>query len=178
MTVSQTLEPKSLLLPGMKGDEPRWYGVTLWQPYATLIALGWKTVETRSWPWRRPGATLVIHAAGRWGAEQHAAWKELIDAGLAMGLEGHGPAAGWTALDTLGRCLAVCTVARSVVSRSDAEWPEAERRFGDLRPGRHGWILEDIRALREPVRWQGMQGAWPVPDELKATLLERLEPLP
>ena len=43
------------------------YAITLHQPWASLIALGLKTVETRSWPApsRLVGHTIAIHAAKR-----------------------------------------------------------------------------------------------------------------
>ena len=43
------------------------YAITLHQPWASLIALGIKTVETRSWPApaRLIGHTIVIHAGKR-----------------------------------------------------------------------------------------------------------------
>lgn len=42
--------------------------LTVWQPWASLIAHGVKVFETRSWAtkWRGP---LAIHAAGRWGRD-------------------------------------------------------------------------------------------------------------
>ena len=43
------------------------YAITLHQPWASLIALGIKTVETRSWPApdRLMGQTIAIHAGKR-----------------------------------------------------------------------------------------------------------------
>ena len=43
------------------------YAITLHQPWATLIALGIKTVETRSWPApeRLLGQVIAIHAGKR-----------------------------------------------------------------------------------------------------------------
>ena len=43
------------------------YAITLHQPWASLIALGVKTVETRSWPAsaRLVGQTIAIHAGKR-----------------------------------------------------------------------------------------------------------------
>lgn len=43
--------------------------MTLWQPWASLVAEGIKTVETRgrAHPWRRAvGERIAIHAAARW----------------------------------------------------------------------------------------------------------------
>ena len=43
------------------------YAITLHQPWASLIALGLKTVETRSWPApaRLVGQRIAVHAAKR-----------------------------------------------------------------------------------------------------------------
>ena len=43
--------------------------LSLWQPWASGIALGAKRIETRSWstPYRVP---IAIHAAKKWGGEQ------------------------------------------------------------------------------------------------------------
>ncbi len=43
------------------------YAITLHQPWASLITLGVKTVETRSWPApeRLLGQTIAIHAGKR-----------------------------------------------------------------------------------------------------------------
>ena len=39
--------------------------ISLWQPYASLIAAGVKTIETRGWapPKRLMGQRIAIHAA-------------------------------------------------------------------------------------------------------------------
>lgn len=41
--------------------------ITLWQPYASLVALGVKTIETRSWPAPKGlvGQRIAIHAAAK-----------------------------------------------------------------------------------------------------------------
>ena len=38
--------------------------ITIWQPWATLIALGHKDIENRTWPIRHRGA-LLVHAGVR-----------------------------------------------------------------------------------------------------------------
>ncbi len=39
--------------------------ISLWEPYATLVVNGTKTIETRTWPWPYGAGWLVIHAAKR-----------------------------------------------------------------------------------------------------------------
>jgi hypothetical protein len=42
--------------------------ISLWQPWASLLAHGQKRVETRHWPIKSPGP-LVVHAAQKWSRE-------------------------------------------------------------------------------------------------------------
>jgi activating signal cointegrator 1 len=43
------------------------YGLTLWEPWATMMALGFKRVETRSWAPRVPlGSIVCVHASLAW----------------------------------------------------------------------------------------------------------------
>ena len=48
------------------------YAITLHQPWASLIALGLKTVETRSWPApaRLVAQRIAIHAGSGWSANR------------------------------------------------------------------------------------------------------------
>ena len=41
-----------------------------------------------------------------------------------------------------------------------------ERMYGNYGPGRFGWILEDVRALPEPIGFRGGQSFFTVPDDL------------
>jgi len=62
------------------------YAITLWQPWATAMAAGFKTIETRPWPAPKNliGQRIAIHAAKRlnWKDEQasfRAIYEELVD---------------------------------------------------------------------------------------------------
>ena len=50
--------------------------LSLWQPWASLVALGIKTIETRSWETRYRGE-IAIHAAKQWTAEQKQITRDL-----------------------------------------------------------------------------------------------------
>ena len=74
------------------------YAITLHQPWASLIALGLKTVETRSWPAparlvgqriavhagkrlvRRPGDAIERELRARWGDD----WRVIIPTGAVV----------------------------------------------------------------------------------------------
>ncbi len=152
------------------------------QPYATLLTLGEKRVETRSWQptTLRPGELLAIHAAKNWwrgeiGGRELAATDPFASA-LARGCS-RGLLASPDPTDLPRGCvLAVARFVRCIPT----DGPEAahlsaqERAFGFYGPGRFGWVLEEVRPLREPIPAKGMLGLWEwePPTDLEARLLE------
>jgi hypothetical protein len=52
----------------MKTEQVVFPAITLWQPWAQLIALGWKIIETRTHNRFKclNGQTILIHAGARW----------------------------------------------------------------------------------------------------------------
>jgi hypothetical protein len=151
--------------------------ISLWQPYASLIALGEKRWETRSWATAYRGP-LAIHAAERWGRDQLALsirepfYTPLAAAGFCGGKRRHR-----TGLE-FGAVIAVCELVDCLeigptrLLRNDAGHrarvlpPEPERSFGDYTPGRFAWELADVRPLARPVPFRGRQKLFDVPDEL------------
>lgn len=129
--------------------------LTVWQPWASLIAWGEKTIETRSWftPYRGP---LAIHAGARWTREQQTCcWQP----GFAQALIRH----GINAPDELPRGAIVCIVQLVATFRTDTlreRLDIPELRFGDYTPGRFAWKLDVIEVLKEPIPASGKQGLW------------------
>jgi activating signal cointegrator 1 len=128
--------------------------ISLWQPWATAIAVGNKRVETRHWTTRYRGP-LAIHAAKRWGPDQ----REFASVEHALGrLPARVP---------LGVIVATC---RLVDIRPTQELhptvSAVERLYGNYEWGRFGWLLEDVVALPEPIPFKGGQGFFDVPDVL------------
>ena len=137
--------------------------LTLHQPWASLIASGQKTVETRSW---RPPASLVgeriaIHAGRRVAAQ----------AGLhpetALAIAGiYGPR--WR--ESAPRGAVVCTVriaAAHQVRRVEQglAWVDDGVSYrvsphGDYSPGRWLWLLDDLICFERPVPAIGHQRLW------------------
>lgn len=124
--------------------------ITLWQPWASLIAFGQKKIETRSWktPHRGP---LLIHAAKRFTGEQRAFCSRKP---IKSALRGIKPA-------DLPLGAALCIVDLLDVSPTD-DFPveDPERSFGDYAPGRYAWTLGNLRPLLEPVPMTGRQSLW------------------
>lgn len=135
--------------------------LTLWQPWATLVALGAKRFETRSWatPYR---GLLVIHAAKRFDAQQQFLCRDEMFRDILAAVGYHHPIEL-----PLGRAL--CTVFMFGTFPTEAlrnQISEQERRFGDWSDGRKAWEFRDVRRFPKPVPIQGAQGMWPWPANL------------
>ena len=133
--------------------------ISLHQPWASLVALQQKRIETRSWPANYTGP-LAIHAAKRpvrLGEIDLNISDTLFNAGISR--LGQLP---------LGCIVATCTLARFYQITTPPRVPELW--FGNYEPGRWAWVLEDIRAMRTPLPWTGSQKWFSVPDELLEVL--------
>jgi activating signal cointegrator 1 len=131
--------------------------VSLWQPWASAMALGLKTVETRHWRTNVRGP-VAIHAAKRWTREE----RELAEAhGLALPLP-------LGAVVAVGRLMSIHSTDRLADRLND--W---ELAWGNYAPGRFGWIFEDIRPLSEPVPCIGRQGFFDLPGDVAALVSQR-----
>jgi activating signal cointegrator 1 len=134
--------------------------LTLTQPWATLVAIGAKRIETRSWRTSYTGP-LAIHAAKgypKW-AKDISYSRLFVDVFLSCGLSYR----DITRLPT-GVVVATCELANcaSITNRFvfRAEDGAHERDFGDYTPGRYAWILGNVKALPEPIPATGAQGLW------------------
>jgi hypothetical protein len=131
--------------------------LTLHEPYATLVTLGLKPLETRSWGTDHVG-DLAIHAAKRNDAGVSADVRR-INAILVE--YGHEPLLD---LFAFGSALAVV---RLVGCHRDLPAPSGlAGRLGIFGRGRVAWELADVRPLAEPIPWRGAQGLRDAPDEL------------
>jgi hypothetical protein len=149
--------------------------IPLWQPYASLIAIGAKRVETRHWPAPATivGQRVAIHACKTPQAldmlRQEPFARAIDNAAVAGTLAQIGGAL------PLGYILATAVLARSTqITALDAntlrERKPDEYAFGDYTPGRYAWVLDDVRPLARIVPWVGTQGIFEVPDELVGEL--------
>lgn len=136
--------------------------ISLWQPWATLIALGHKRYETRSWGTAYRGP-LAIHAAKRpMGPDGRGLLVELDEI---HGISIDPRALPFGAIVAVGR-LADCRQMSIDMCRSIWSAAGPEFAVGGWAPGRWAWRLEDIRALPEPSPFRGAQGLFPwIPPE-------------
>jgi hypothetical protein len=128
--------------------------VSLTQPWASLVAIGAKRIETRSWPAKYRGP-LAIHAAK--GFPKYArelCLQEPFKSALAKG------GFNTPAELPLGAVVAICRL--DAVWKIDKEsWiPEDQAPFGDFTPERYAWNLVEIKRLSEPVPAGGQRGLW------------------
>ena len=132
--------------------------ISLWQPWASAIALGHKSIETRGWSTRYRGP-LAIHAAKRWTAEERE-MAEIFETDY--GLEGLS--------DPPRGC--VLAVAELISVRPTDHLIETigmtEEMLGNYGPGRFGFMLENVRRFEDPLPYRGMQGFFEVPDKMLA----------
>jgi hypothetical protein len=135
----------------------------LWQPWATLVAIGAKRVETRGYAPGRLGLVfgqrIAIHATKT--------DKEL----WICGMDHFRDHIADPAELPLGALVATCTLARaSQITEETAlelfRRSPQEHAFGDYTAGRWAWVLSDVEQLSEPIPFKGSQGAFDVPDEL------------
>lgn len=135
----------------------------LWQPWASLVAIGAKRVETRDYPpgrlGLRFGQRIAIHATKTdrelWICEQPFFRDYIAD----------------PARLPLGAIVATCILDRAsqITERLADEFPRLdpqEHAFGLYTPGRWAWVLKHVEPLAEPVPFKGSQGTFDVPDEL------------
>lgn len=129
--------------------------ISLWQPWASLIAVGAKHIETRHWqpPRALIGQRVAIHAG-----------KRLIE----LGLLGHPAFAHALAGYPIHYGAIVCTARLANVEPITPDLcrslSDNELAFGDYHAGRYAWHLHDVHPLAVPVPTIGRQGFFDVPD--------------
>ena len=170
---------------------PRPACLSLWQPWATLLAAGKKMVETRSWPHRFRGK-LLIHASKKWRPELHALCltEPFRSALTSIGFAQHSgnwkltnlPLGAIVGRVNVAQCFhsEVVTVAASNPAETRVtEWSiaggadneslhisETEAAFGDYTPGRFAYLCRDAELFAQPVPCSGHQGFFLAPHEL------------
>ena len=134
--------------------------ITLWEPWASLIAVGAKKHETRSWPTNYLGQ-IAIHAAK---VEKYpptgvrAVMKEVGLDPLAL---------AYGKIVCIADLIYCMEMDRTLIAKQSV----MEAAVGDWDVGRFAWRLANIRVLETPIEARGYQGFWnwTAPDDLKFT---------
>lgn len=160
--------------------------LTLTQPWATLVAIGAKQIETRSWATTYRGP-LLIHAAqglgpGGMRGLRALAGHEPFFSTLAD-ITAHTPEKSIVdaVVDAMPRGAIVAQCELLGCELVGYEWPDnqavyytgkkgrahhghkltpQERAFGDYTLGRYAWLLSDVRPLAVPIPAKGQLGLW------------------
>ena len=141
--------------------------LSLTQPYATLMALGLKRIETRSWATQYRGP-LVIHAAKGFPP----ASRDLCETEPFKGALASYGITSWRQLP-LGALLATVRLCVILDIVGPGAWwfsvvpglvppVEPERSYGNYTAGRCAWLTSDACAFSEPIPYRGRLGLFDV----------------
>lgn len=155
--------------------------LSLWQPWATLIAIGAKRIETRHWSTSYRGP-ILIHAAKCWtrdlqdmafmnddlfyrtlnAASDAGKWK-LDPLARGFGL----PFGAVVAAADLVDCLKITGLEEAGVATLENGEPVAgtEFDFGNYEAGRYAWLLKNVRRFPDPIPMTGHQGLFNMPPD-------------
>lgn len=145
--------------------------LTLTQPWATLVAIGAKQLETRSWATSYRGP-LAIHAAKGLADMTEAEYRALLrrEPFASVLYDPHDPYTPLHARLPRGAVVAVCRLSacwrvpvvpwHTYGGQITLPPAEPERSFGDYTPGRFAWELADVRRLPTPIPARGALGLW------------------
>lgn len=172
--------------------------ISLHEPWATLIALQFKRVESRDWETRYRGP-LAIHASKHgmslqdtqdicsnpifWNALQ--AYQPFRDSTRSHNPDTVSKKAMISAFPNRGKIVAIvdlvgCWRADTFETRYPGSMTTAERAFGnyesidfDTKRPRFGWMTKHIFTVTEPVPFVSRQGLVDVPNEIRIELLRQ-----
>lgn len=157
--------------------------LSLWQPWASLMAVGAKKIETRSWPTSYRGL-VAIHAAKKWDSELAdicfrrpfvdvlsvtPEWQERAKAIPFGGPEGL-PRGCFVAVGRLSNCISTSDHPKLIPANTTNEYE-----FGNYAPRRFMWVFDEIWKLSSPVYSRGYQQLW-TPDEGQKDVIFALLP--
>lgn len=136
--------------------------ITVWQPWASLLATGKKHIETRSWRTNYRGE-ILIHAAKKPYSQieliipredrkliedalrlRYIDWKERVPTSVIVGKA------------NLVNCVLIDETTAELIKEQHPD----EYAFGDFTPGRYAWVMESPVLFKEPIPAKGKQGLW------------------
>jgi hypothetical protein len=130
--------------------------LSLMQPWATLIAIGSKQIETRSWKTNYRGE-LYIHASMRTDK------KILKEKPFSQVLENIDLPNGYI----IAKCQLVDCVEMTDELIKQVKEQGNEYAFGDYAVGRYAWILDNVELLEYPIEAKGRLGIWEFQENIK-----------
>ena len=142
--------------------------ISLWNPWAFLMAINAKRNETRSWPTAYRGE-LAIHAAKKWNNDLRdvCAMPPFVGVlGEFLRSTAHDISVYTREYMPFGAIVAVVDLV-DCVQITEKNLPDGnELDFGDYRADRFMWQTENAKRLRLPIPFRGQQGLFALPDEI------------
>jgi len=125
--------------------------ISLLQPWATLVVMGIKTIETRSWGTKHRGAILIHASLGKSGSifAGEPDFKKLP----------FGAIIGQATITDVIR-VEHLAMTDEMINRLTLE----EKAFGDYSEGRHAWMLEEHLQFDKPIAARGTLSIWEYPN--------------
>lgn len=142
--------------------------ISLLQPYATLVVIGAKKIETRSWNTKFRGE-ILIHASKKWTKDQE---KLLEDFYFGTALQDECGKIHIPCGKIIGKVNIVDTFQFQEDTKDHLKtyidddrkisWDltDKEKAFGDYSPNRYGWLLYDPVQFAQSIAAKGQLGIW------------------
>lgn len=126
--------------------------ITLYQPWATLIACGAKKFETRHWKTSYRG-NIAIHASKRWTSEEKSCYAAIFR--MYPHLQEH------LSEMPFGAVICACKLHDVIpVELIRHKISKMERDFGNYNDRRFAFELEVVKLPSVPILARGEQGIW------------------
>lgn len=141
--------------------------LTLWNPWAQIVARGHKLIENR--PWRPPewmiGERFAIHAGQKWDRERF----DLINS---LYRSTHGRSITREEC-VFGAIIATASIPYVVTSANQLPYCSLPEGQGQWFFGPVGWVLSDVRKVSPPagVPCRGYQKLWRLDNNTRAAVL-------
>jgi activating signal cointegrator 1 len=160
--------------------------ISLTQPWASLVAIGAKNIETRSWSSNYRG-WLAIHASKgfplpcRHKCFEAPFFEPLHQAGLVRKVVEDVLGAEKLPLGAIIAVANLHKIEQIRIREYDGatiipSWviPAEEIPFGDYTPGRYAWVLTNSRPLKEPIPCRGALSLWEVDPGIEERVMGQL----
>ena len=149
--------------------------ISLLQPWASLVVMGAKKIETRSWNTKYRGELLIHASLGKdkdgyhlWHSKY--CWGKVTDNKHFVELP-FGAIIGKVNLLGTVKTEDILLMSESMISLktgrkySITEW-EIELAFGDYSPGRYAWLMSEPVEFKKPIPYKGSLSIWDYPYEI------------
>jgi hypothetical protein len=139
--------------------------LSIMQPWASLVVMGQKRIETRSWNTKYRGP-LLIHASLKKVKVFEGLYDLLYQLQAIPGfMENYDKLPYGVIVGKVDLIETICMTTDKVGADAiidSARWvlTEKEYAFGDYREDRYGWLLANAKAFETPIPAKGKLGLW------------------